>query len=103
MQSFYPKYIYICVHVCVVACVCLRACVCACLCVCVYVCMCVCVCILWEQELQDLDKWTFNIFRVAEFSNNRPLCCIMYSIFQVSRHHNSSLKLLRLVVPNLWL
>uniref|UniRef100_A0A8C5FGF0 Phosphodiesterase n=1 Tax=Gadus morhua TaxID=8049 RepID=A0A8C5FGF0_GADMO len=33
-------------------------------------------------ELQDLDKWTFNIFRVAEFSNNRPLCCIMYSIFQ---------------------
>uniref|UniRef100_A0A8C5BVV1 Phosphodiesterase n=1 Tax=Gadus morhua TaxID=8049 RepID=A0A8C5BVV1_GADMO len=34
------------------------------------------------KELQDLDKWTFNIFRVAEFSNNRPLCCIMYSIFQ---------------------
>ncbi|XP_037621007.1 cAMP-specific 3',5'-cyclic phosphodiesterase 4C-like isoform X2 [Sebastes umbrosus] len=34
------------------------------------------------KELDDLDKWCFNIFRVAEFSNNRPLSCVMYTIFQ---------------------
>ncbi|XP_029950404.1 cAMP-specific 3',5'-cyclic phosphodiesterase 4B-like [Salarias fasciatus] len=34
------------------------------------------------KELEDLDKWSFNIFRVAEFSNNRPLSCVMYAIFQ---------------------
>ncbi|XP_030278101.1 cAMP-specific 3',5'-cyclic phosphodiesterase 4C-like [Sparus aurata] len=34
------------------------------------------------KELEDLNKWGFNIFRVAEFSNNRPLSCIMYTIFQ---------------------
>ncbi|KAL1005122.1 hypothetical protein UPYG_G00054840 [Umbra pygmaea] len=32
------------------------------------------------KELEDLDKWSFNIFSVAEFSNSRPLCCIMYTI-----------------------
>lgn len=35
------------------------------------------------KELEDLDKWSFNIFKVAEFSSNRPLSCIMYAIFQV--------------------
>ncbi|XP_054912575.1 cAMP-specific 3',5'-cyclic phosphodiesterase 4B-like isoform X1 [Poeciliopsis prolifica] len=34
------------------------------------------------SELEDLNKWSFNIFKVAEFSNNRPLSCIMYAIFQ---------------------
>nr|XP_061778803.1 cAMP-specific 3',5'-cyclic phosphodiesterase 4C-like isoform X2 [Nerophis lumbriciformis] len=34
------------------------------------------------KELEDLDKWSFNIFQIAELSNNRPLSCIMYSIFQ---------------------
>ncbi|KAJ4944120.1 hypothetical protein JOQ06_012665 [Pogonophryne albipinna] len=34
------------------------------------------------KELEDLDKWSFNIFSLAEFSNNRPLSCIMYTIFQ---------------------
>ncbi|XP_030000772.1 cAMP-specific 3',5'-cyclic phosphodiesterase 4C-like [Sphaeramia orbicularis] len=34
------------------------------------------------KELEELDKWSFNIFKVAEFSNNRPLSCIMYAIFQ---------------------
>ncbi|KAF6736374.1 cAMP-specific 3',5'-cyclic phosphodiesterase 4D [Oryzias melastigma] len=34
------------------------------------------------KELEDLDKWSFNIFKVAEYSNNRPLSCIMYAIFQ---------------------
>ncbi|KAG9343415.1 hypothetical protein JZ751_013579, partial [Albula glossodonta] len=34
------------------------------------------------KELDDLNKWGLNIFRVSEFSNNRPLTCIMYAIFQ---------------------
>lgn len=41
---------------------------------------------LCNQELEDLDKWSFNIFRVAEFSNNRPLSCVMYTIFQVNKN-----------------
>lgn len=39
--------------------------------------------VISDKELEDLDKWSFNIFKVAEFSNNRPLSCIMYTIFQV--------------------
>uniref|UniRef100_A0AAZ3NRF1 Phosphodiesterase n=1 Tax=Oncorhynchus tshawytscha TaxID=74940 RepID=A0AAZ3NRF1_ONCTS len=35
-----------------------------------------------DQELDDLNKWGLNIFRLAEFSNNRPLSCIMFAIFQ---------------------
>ncbi|XP_032884198.1 cAMP-specific 3',5'-cyclic phosphodiesterase 4B isoform X1 [Amblyraja radiata] len=35
-----------------------------------------------SKELDDLNKWGLNIFKVAEFSNNRPLTCIMYTIFQ---------------------
>ncbi|CAJ0936307.1 unnamed protein product [Ranitomeya imitator] len=34
------------------------------------------------QELDNLNKWGLNIFRVAEYSNNRPLSCIMYTTFQ---------------------
>uniref|UniRef100_UPI00398F7BB4 3',5'-cyclic-AMP phosphodiesterase 4B-like isoform X2 n=1 Tax=Pristiophorus japonicus TaxID=55135 RepID=UPI00398F7BB4 len=34
------------------------------------------------KELDDLNIWGLNIFRVSEFSNNRPLSCIMYAIFQ---------------------
>uniref|UniRef100_A0A6Q2X595 Phosphodiesterase n=1 Tax=Esox lucius TaxID=8010 RepID=A0A6Q2X595_ESOLU len=34
------------------------------------------------KELDDLNKWGLNIFRLAEFSNNRPLSCIMFAIFQ---------------------
>ncbi|KAL7851904.1 hypothetical protein SRHO_G00176890 [Serrasalmus rhombeus] len=34
------------------------------------------------EVMEDLNKWKFNIFQVAELSNNRPLSCIMYSIFQ---------------------
>ncbi|XP_016119592.1 cAMP-specific 3',5'-cyclic phosphodiesterase 4D-like, partial [Sinocyclocheilus grahami] len=34
------------------------------------------------RELNDLNKWGLNIFRVAEYSNNRPLSCIMFAIFQ---------------------
>ncbi|XP_033823653.1 cAMP-specific 3',5'-cyclic phosphodiesterase 4C-like [Periophthalmus magnuspinnatus] len=34
------------------------------------------------KELESLDRWNFNIFRVADLTNNRPLSCIMYAIFQ---------------------
>ncbi|XP_051988559.1 cAMP-specific 3',5'-cyclic phosphodiesterase 4C-like isoform X1 [Xyrauchen texanus] len=34
------------------------------------------------RELDDLDKWGLNIFHVAEYSNNRPLSCIMFATFQ---------------------
>ncbi|XP_016361441.1 cAMP-specific 3',5'-cyclic phosphodiesterase 4C-like [Sinocyclocheilus anshuiensis] len=34
------------------------------------------------RELNDLNKWGLNIFLVAEYSNNRPLSCIMFAIFQ---------------------
>ncbi|XP_041443622.1 phosphodiesterase 4A S homeolog isoform X2 [Xenopus laevis] len=34
------------------------------------------------KELDNLNKWGLNIFRVAEYSNNRPLSCIMYTVFQ---------------------
>uniref|UniRef100_A0A3B3T614 Phosphodiesterase n=1 Tax=Paramormyrops kingsleyae TaxID=1676925 RepID=A0A3B3T614_9TELE len=35
-----------------------------------------------SRELNDLNKWGLNIFRVADFSSNRPLSCIMFAIFQ---------------------
>ncbi|XP_029106625.1 cAMP-specific 3',5'-cyclic phosphodiesterase 4C-like isoform X3 [Scleropages formosus] len=34
------------------------------------------------QELENLDKWNFSIFTVAQLSCNRPLSCIMFAIFQ---------------------
>ncbi|XP_076839199.1 3',5'-cyclic-AMP phosphodiesterase 4C-like isoform X2 [Brachyhypopomus gauderio] len=34
------------------------------------------------EVMEDLDKWNFNIFRVADLSSNQPLSCIIYSIFQ---------------------
>ncbi|XP_056233767.1 cAMP-specific 3',5'-cyclic phosphodiesterase 4B isoform X4 [Seriola aureovittata] len=37
---------------------------------------------LLSKELDDLNKWGLNIFTVSEYSNNRPLTCIMYAIFQ---------------------
>lgn len=39
-----------------------------------------------DKELEDMDKWSFNIFKVAELSNCRPLSCVMYAIFQVKTH-----------------
>nr|XP_028568502.1 cAMP-specific 3',5'-cyclic phosphodiesterase 4A isoform X3 [Podarcis muralis] len=35
-----------------------------------------------SKELEHLNKWGLNIFRVAEYTNNRSLSCIMYTIFQ---------------------
>ncbi|XP_014345511.1 3',5'-cyclic-AMP phosphodiesterase 4B [Latimeria chalumnae] len=34
------------------------------------------------KELEDLNKWGLNIFKVAEYACNRPLTCIMHAIFQ---------------------
>ncbi|XP_054031365.1 cAMP-specific 3',5'-cyclic phosphodiesterase 4C isoform X1 [Dryobates pubescens] len=34
------------------------------------------------QELEDTNKWGLNVFKVAEYSGNRPLTVLMYSIFQ---------------------
>ncbi|XP_031433186.1 cAMP-specific 3',5'-cyclic phosphodiesterase 4D-like isoform X1 [Clupea harengus] len=34
------------------------------------------------KELEDINKWGLNIFKVAEFSDNRPLTVVMYTIFQ---------------------
>ncbi|KFZ61202.1 cAMP-specific 3',5'-cyclic phosphodiesterase 4D, partial [Antrostomus carolinensis] len=37
---------------------------------------------LLAKELEDTNKWGLNMFKVAEYSGNRPLTVIMYSIFQ---------------------
>ncbi|KAG7526883.1 cAMP-specific 3 3' [Solea senegalensis] len=37
---------------------------------------------LLSKDLEHINKWGLNIFRVAEHSHNRPLTCIMYTIFQ---------------------
>ena len=37
------------------------------------------------SDLEDLNKWGLNLFNVAGYSHNRPLTCIMYAIFQVSK------------------
>ncbi|XP_041436499.1 cAMP-specific 3',5'-cyclic phosphodiesterase 4D isoform X4 [Xenopus laevis] len=34
------------------------------------------------KELEDVNKWGLNIFKVAEFSENRPLTVVMHTIFQ---------------------
>ncbi|XP_066567512.1 3',5'-cyclic-AMP phosphodiesterase 4D isoform X1 [Amia ocellicauda] len=34
------------------------------------------------KEIEDVNKWGLNVFKVTEFSGNRPLTVIMYTIFQ---------------------
>ncbi|CAI9577199.1 unnamed protein product [Staurois parvus] len=34
------------------------------------------------KELEDVNKWGLNIFKVAEYSGNRPLTVVMHTIFQ---------------------
>ncbi|XP_037584311.1 cAMP-specific 3',5'-cyclic phosphodiesterase 4A [Cebus imitator] len=36
----------------------------------------------WPQELENLNKWGLNIFRVSDYAGGRSLTCIMYMIFQ---------------------
>ncbi|XP_015507092.1 cAMP-specific 3',5'-cyclic phosphodiesterase 4C isoform X1 [Parus major] len=38
--------------------------------------------VLLAKELEDTNKWGLDVFKVAEYSGNRPLTVIMYSIFQ---------------------
>uniref|UniRef100_A0AAY4CR50 Phosphodiesterase n=1 Tax=Denticeps clupeoides TaxID=299321 RepID=A0AAY4CR50_9TELE len=37
---------------------------------------------LLAKELDNVNQWGLDIFKVAEYSGNRPLTVIMYSIFQ---------------------
>ncbi|XP_038151044.1 cAMP-specific 3',5'-cyclic phosphodiesterase 4B-like isoform X2 [Cyprinodon tularosa] len=37
---------------------------------------------LLSKDLEDINRWGLNIFKVAEHSHNRPLTCVMYRIFQ---------------------
>ncbi|XP_076135228.1 3',5'-cyclic-AMP phosphodiesterase 4C-like isoform X1 [Alosa pseudoharengus] len=34
------------------------------------------------KELEDINRWGLDVFKVAEYSGNRPLTVVMYSIFQ---------------------
>ncbi|KAM9384986.1 3',5'-cyclic-AMP phosphodiesterase 4C-like isoform 2-T3 [Pholidichthys leucotaenia] len=34
------------------------------------------------KQIEDVDRWGMDIFKLAEYSGNRPLTVIMYSIFQ---------------------
>ncbi|XP_054889247.1 cAMP-specific 3',5'-cyclic phosphodiesterase 4B-like isoform X3 [Poeciliopsis prolifica] len=36
---------------------------------------------LLSKDLEDINKWGLNIFKVTEHSHNRPLTCVMYKIF----------------------
>ncbi len=45
------------------------------------------------QELEDGNKWGLNVFKVSEFSGNRPLTVMMHTIFQVHFYSICSLKL----------
>nr|XP_014340870.1 PREDICTED: cAMP-specific 3',5'-cyclic phosphodiesterase 4D isoform X1 [Latimeria chalumnae] len=35
-----------------------------------------------SKELEEVNKWGLNVFKVAEYSGNRPLTVVMYTIFQ---------------------
>ncbi|XP_046708708.1 cAMP-specific 3',5'-cyclic phosphodiesterase 4B [Silurus meridionalis] len=37
---------------------------------------------LLAKDLENINKWGLNIFRIAEHSHQRPLTCVMYAIFQ---------------------
>ncbi|XP_025998861.1 cAMP-specific 3',5'-cyclic phosphodiesterase 4D-like isoform X5 [Astatotilapia calliptera] len=44
---------------------------------------CVITCsLLFLQQFEDIDRWGMDIFKVAEYSGNRPLTVTMYTIFQ---------------------
>ncbi|KFU95482.1 cAMP-specific 3',5'-cyclic phosphodiesterase 4D, partial [Chaetura pelagica] len=48
------------------------------------------------KELEDVNKWGLQVFRVAELSGNRPLTVIMHTIFQASsRSHSDERDLLK--------
>ncbi|KAI4873378.1 hypothetical protein NFI96_017376 [Prochilodus magdalenae] len=37
---------------------------------------------LLAKDLEGINKWGLNIFRIADHSHQRPLTCVMYAIFQ---------------------
>ncbi|XP_039985118.1 cAMP-specific 3',5'-cyclic phosphodiesterase 4D-like isoform X1 [Xiphias gladius] len=37
---------------------------------------------LLAKEIEDINRWGLDIFKIAEFSGNRPLTVVMYSVFQ---------------------
>ncbi|XP_056590111.1 cAMP-specific 3',5'-cyclic phosphodiesterase 4C isoform X2 [Triplophysa dalaica] len=37
---------------------------------------------LLAKEVEDIDRWGIDIFKIAEYSGNRPLTVVMYNIFQ---------------------
>ncbi|XP_077058840.1 3',5'-cyclic-AMP phosphodiesterase 4C isoform X1 [Siphateles boraxobius] len=37
---------------------------------------------LLAKGLEDMDRWGIDIFKIAEYSGNRPLTVIMYTVFQ---------------------
>jgi len=39
--------------------------------------------VFFPQEIEDINRWGMDIFKLAEYSGNRPLTVMMYSIFQV--------------------
>lgn len=42
------------------------------------------LCLFRFQELEHVNKWGLNVFKISEFSGNRPLTVMMYTIFQVT-------------------
>lgn len=40
--------------------------------------------VVHPQELEDVNRWGIDIFKISEFSGNRPLTVTMYTIFQVT-------------------
>ncbi|NWR55013.1 PDE4D phosphodiesterase, partial [Bucorvus abyssinicus] len=42
------------------------------------------------KELEDVNKWGLQVFRVAELSGNRPLTVIMHTIFQASNSSHAA-------------
>ncbi|KAG7267917.1 hypothetical protein CRUP_006667 [Coryphaenoides rupestris] len=39
--------------------------------------------VLLDKELADVNRWGLDVFKVSQYSGNRPLTVTMYSIFQV--------------------
>lgn len=35
------------------------------------------------KELEEMNRWGLDMFKISEFSGHRPLTVIMYSVFQV--------------------
>lgn len=58
--------------------------------------------VLLGQQLVDVDTWGIDIFKIGDLSNNRPLTCVAYTIFQVSfKIHSSKTNELLLILSNL--